>query len=612
MAAHEDFTIMSFQDQLVRISLWYNLLKNVERRNPEKMLKRTHRLHELNKSLTDKTVVINGWVDRIRNLGGIIFVWVRDRYGIVQVLFEPGTQAYETAKVLSGEYVIGVEGIVRERPKDAKNVDLASGDIELLAEKVEILAESKTPPIYTNRDEGNEDIRLKYRYLDLRRRSLQRNLIFRHNLVQKTREYLNSLDFLEIETPYLMKSTPEGARNFIVPSRLKQGTFYALPQSPQIFKQLLMIAGFDRYYQIARCFRDEDLRADRQPEFTQIDLEMSFVDQEDVQETVGNLVKYLFKEVRGIDIGDVPVMQYQTAMELYGSDKPDLRFDMRMENLTSKNFVSKLDFLSPKAGEEVKMIVIPKNDVISRKDLDTYSESAKSSNLRLGWAKFHGNNFTGGIGKLLSAVESDVKVKEDETVIICAGKKNDVSTFLGRARTEIANKIGIIPQNTFKVLWINDFPMFEWNEEEKRFQAQHHPFTMPYLEDLNNESNDLSKIRAHSYDLVINGWEMGSGSVRIHTRELQERVFKLIGITEEEAKKRFGFFLEAFEYGAPPHAGFAIGVDRLVSVMLGVSSLRDVIAFPKTASGSDLMMDTPSEVPEAQLRELGIKLEEHR
>ncbi len=574
------------------------------------MLKRTHRLHELNESLIDKTVVINGWVDRIRNLGGIIFVWIRDRYGVVQVLFQPDTPAYEIAKNLSGEYVIGVEGIVRERPKDAKNVDLASGNIELLAQKVEILAESKTPPVYTNRDEGSEDVRLKYRYLDLRRRSIQYNLIFRHKLIQKTREYLNSNDFLEIETPYLMKSTPEGARNFIVPSRIKQGTFYALPQSPQIFKQLLMIAGFDRYYQVARCFRDEDLRADRQPEFTQIDLEMSFVDQEDVQEMVGNLVKYLFKAVRGIDIGDVPSMQYQTAMELYGSDKPDLRFEMKMENLTSKSFSSKLDFLSPRVEEEVKMIVIPKNDVLSRKALDTYSESAKSSNLRLGWAKFNGENFVGSIGKVLSTVH-DLNVKTGETVIICTGKKNDVNTFLGRTRVEIANKIGII-ENTFKVLWINDFPMFEWNEEDKRFQAQHHPFTMPYLEDLENHSDDLSKIRAHSYDLVINGWEMGSGSVRIHTRALQERVFKLIGITEEEAKKRFGFFLEAFEYGAPPHAGFAIGVDRLVSVMLGVTSLRDVIAFPKTTSGSDLMMDTPSEVSEDQLKELGIKLEEHR
>jgi aspartyl-tRNA synthetase len=579
---------------------------------PEKMLKRNYRLHELNESLIDKTVIINGWVDRVRNLGGIIFVWVRDRYGIVQVLFEPETPAYEIAKKLSGEYVVGIEGIVRERPKDAQNVDLASGNIEILAKKIEILAESKTPPIYTNRDEGSEDVRLKYRYLDLRRRTLQSNLIFRHKLVQKTREYLDSLDFLEIETPYLMKSTPEGARNFIVPSRIKRGTFYALPQSPQIFKQLLMIAGFDRYYQIARCFRDEDLRADRQPEFTQIDLEMSFVDQEDVQETVGNLVKYLFKSVLGKDIGDVPSMQYQTAMELYGSDKPDLRFEMKMENLTSKPFASKLDFLSPRDGEETKMIVVPKNDVLSRKDLDAYSESAKSSNLRLGWAKFHGTNFTGSVGKLLSGLTSDVKVGEDETVILCVGKKHEVSTFLGKARVEIANKIGIIPQNTFKALWINDFPMFEWNEEDKRFQAQHHPFTMPYLEDLESKPDDLSKIRAHSYDLVINGWEMGSGSVRIHTRELQERVFKLIGITEEEAKKRFGFFLEAFEYGAPPHAGFAIGVDRLVSVMVGVTSLRDVVAFPKTASGTDLMMDTPSEVSEDQLKELGIKLEDHR
>lgn len=576
------------------------------------MLKRTHRLHELNESLVNKTVVINGWVDRIRNLGGIIFVWVRDRYGIVQILFEPDTTAYEIAKKLSGEYVIGVEGIVRERPKDAKNADLASGSIEILAKRIEILAESQTPPIYTNRDEGSEDVRLKYRYLDLRRKTLQSNLIFRHRLVQKTREYLDSLDFLEIETPYLMKSTPEGARNFIVPSRIKRGNFYALPQSPQIFKQLLMIAGFDRYYQIARCFRDEDLRADRQPEFTQIDLEMSFVEQEDVQEVVGNLVKHLFKSVRGIDIGEVPSMQYQTAMELYGSDKPDLRFEMQMENLTSKQFASKLDFLSPHDGEEVKMLTVPKNEVLSRKDLDAYSESAKSSNLRLGWAKFHGNNFTGSIGKLLSGLTSNFKVGEDETVILCTGKKNEVNTFLGRTRVEIANKIGIIPQNTFKVLWINDFPMFEWNEEDKRFQAQHHPFTMPYLEDLESNLNDLSKIRAHSYDLVINGWEMGSGSVRIHTRELQEKVFKLIGITEEEAKKRFGFFLEAFEYGAPPHAGFAIGVDRLVSVMIGVTSLRDVIAFPKTASGTDLMMDTPSEVSEAQLKELGIKLEEQQ
>ncbi len=569
------------------------------------MLKRTHRIHELNNSLIGKEVIVNGWVDRIRDLGGIIFVWIRDRYGIVQVLFEPGSSTYEIAKKLSLEYVVGVKGILRERPREAKNLDLVSGELEILATELEILAESKTPPIYINREEGSEDIRLKYRYLDLRRKSLQSNLIFRHKLIQKTREYFNSLDFVEIETPYLMKSTPEGARNFIVPSRIKKGTFYALPQSPQIFKQLLMIAGFDRYYQIARCFRDEDLRADRQPEFTQIDVEMSFVDQEDVQKVIGDLVKYLFKETLNIDIGNVSSMKYSDAIELYGSDKPDLRFGMEMKNLTNQGFVQNLGFLKPLEKEEVKMIVVPPNEVLSRKDLDGYTENAKSSNLRLGWAKFFDGKFTGSIGKLLSDV--DLKVKSGETVLICAGPQNNLNSFLGRVRIDIANKIKIIPERTFKVLWINEFPMFEWNEEEKRFQAQHHPFTMPYLEDLENE--DLSKIRAHSYDLVINGWEMGSGSVRIHTRPLQERIFKLIGISEEEAKRRFGFFLEAFEYGAPPHAGFAIGVDRLVSIMVGAPSLREVIAFPKTTSGTDLMMDTPSEVTEEQLKELGIRLE---
>lgn len=569
------------------------------------MLKRTHRLHELNDSLIGKQVVVNGWVDRVRDLGGIIFVWVRDRYGIVQILFEPSSSAYEAAKKLSVEYVIGVRGIVRERPKDAVNLDLASGGIEILATELEILAESKTPPIYINREEGSEDVRLKYRYLDLRRRNLQLNLIFRHKLMQKTREYFNALDFVEVETPYLMKSTPEGARNFIVPSRIKKGTFYALPQSPQIFKQLLMIAGFDRYYQIARCFRDEDLRADRQPEFTQIDVEMSFVDQEDIQKVIGDLVKYLFKETLDVDIGKVPSIKYHQAMELYGSDKPDLRFGMEMQNLTNRDFVGDLGFLKPNGKEELKMIVIPPNETLSRKELDGYSESARSSNLRLGWAKFYNGKFTGSIGKLLTNV--DLGIKSGETVLMCAGQRESVNTFLGRARLELANKLKIIPDRSFKVLWIDDFPMFEWNEEENRFQAQHHPFTMPYIEDLENE--DLSKIRAHSYDLVINGWEMGSGSVRIHTRSLQERIFKLIGISEEEARKRFGFFLEAFEYGAPPHAGFAIGVDRLVSIMVGASSLREVIAFPKTTSGTDLMMDTPSEVAEEQLKELGIRLE---
>ncbi len=573
------------------------------------MLKRTHRLHEINESLIGKNVIINGWVDRVRNLGGIIFVWVRDRYGIIQVIFEPNTAPYEVAKKLGGEYVIGVKGIVRDRPANAKNSELISGNFEILAEAIEIFAESKTPPIYTNRDEGNEDARLKYRYLDLRRRSLQSNLIFRHKLIQKTREYFNDLDFVEIETPYLTKSTPEGAREFLVPSRLRKGTFYTLPQSPQIFKQLLMIAGFDRYYQIARCFRDEDLRADRQPEFTQIDVEMSFVEQCDVQNAVGGLIKYLYKVLLDTDIGEVPFMEYDRAIELYGSDKPDLRFGMEMEDLTNYDNAGSLEFLSPKNGEALKAITVPANEVLSRKDLDSYSETAKSSNLKLGWARFHGGEFSGGISKILKNARWSNDLQDNEYIILCSGKRSDVNVFLGKVRLEIAQKIKIIPPKTFKVLWINDFPMFEWNEEKQTYQAQHHPFTMPYLEDLETyEKSDLGKIRAHSYDLVINGWEMGSGSVRIHTRELQERVFKLINLSEEEAKRRFGFFLEAFEYGAPPHAGFAIGIDRLVSVMLGVTSLRDVIAFPKTASGNDLMMDAPSDVSPAQLKELGIEL----
>jgi|UniRef100_A0A7V3VSB6 aspartyl-tRNA synthetase len=573
------------------------------------MLKRTHRLHEINESLIGQTIIINGWVDRIRNLGGIIFVWVRDRYGMVQVVFEPDTEPYEVAQTLAGEYVVGIAGLVRERPKDAKNVELVSGNIELLANKIEILAESKTPPIYTNRDEGNEDARLKYRYLDLRRKSLQSNLIFRHKVTQKTREYFNSLDFLEIETPYLTKSTPEGAREFLVPSRLKHGAFYTLPQSPQIFKQLLMIAGFDRYYQIARCFRDEDLRADRQPEFTQIDVEMSFVEQSDVQNAVSGLIKYLYKALLNMDIGEIPFMQYRQAIELYGSDKPDLRFGMEMEDLSNEEFAAKMDFLAPKNGEAMKSIVIPGNTILSRKDLDGYSETAKSSNLKLGWVKVHNGEFSGGVSKVLKNSGWSPALKNDEVMLLCTGKRSSVNTFLGRLRNEIAQKINIIPPNSFKVLWINDFPMFEWNEEKQMYQAQHHPFTMPYLEDLEAYKDDLGKIRAHSYDLVINGWEMGSGSVRIHTRALQEKVFKLINLTEEDAKKRFGFFLEAFEYGAPPHAGFAIGVDRLVSIMLGVSSLREVVAFPKTASGTDLMMEAPSEVSQSQLKELGIKVE---
>ncbi len=574
------------------------------------MLKRTHKLNEINVDKIGEEVTINGWVDRIRNLGGIIFMWIRDRYGLVQVVFDPNESVYTKATAVSIEYVVGIKGVVRERPDEAKNKNLASGEVEVLAKEMEILAESKTPPIYVNREEGNEEARLKYRYLDLRHPSLQRNLIFRHRIEQESRKYLDSLDFIEVETPYLTKSTPEGARDFLVPSRLKRGTFYALPQSPQIFKQLLMIAGMDRYYQIARCFRDEDLRADRQPEFTQIDLEMSFVEQSDVLATVGGLIKHLYRNVLNVEVDDIPTLTYFDAMEKYGSDKPDTRFQMFLSDLTDEVKGKDLKFLSPSSQERLKYLVIPAGASFSRKFLDEYVERGKSEDLKIGWVKKQKGEYTGGVSKILKASEVNVKMEEGEIAIIGVGKYPKINEFLGRIRTEVARKMQIFDDDSVKILWVTDFPMFEWNEEEQRFQAQHHPFTMPYLDDLEKyENGDLSKIRAHAYDLVINGWELGSGSVRIHRKDLQQRIFKLIGLSDEEAKERFGFFLEAFEYGAPPHAGFAIGVDRLVAIMTKASSLRDVIAFPKTTSGTDLMADAPSKVDESQLKELGIKVE---
>ncbi len=573
------------------------------------MLKRTHKLNEINDSTIEESVIINGWVDRIRNLGGIIFMWIRDRYGLVQVVFDPNESVYEQSKNISAEYVVAIKGIVRKRPQEARNPKLVSGNVEILAKELEILSEAKTPPIYTNRREGNEETRLKYRYLDLRHPSLQQNLIFRHEVAQQTRKYLNSLDFLEIETPYLTKSTPEGARDFLVPSRSKKGSFYALPQSPQIFKQLLMISGLDRYYQIVRCFRDEDLRADRQPEFTQIDLEMSFVEQSDVQEVINGLIKELYKNLTNVDVGEIQSMSYAEAMEKYGSDKPDTRFSMELQDLTEETCGFDMRFLSPLEGEALKFVVIPPENGFSRKVLDAYVESAKSEGVRLGWVKMSNGELSGGVSKIFKNANLKLKIEEGEIALVCAGKRSKVNEFLGKIRTDVSKKLNLIPENSVKILWIIDFPMFEWNDEEKRYQAQHHPFTMPYVEDLEKYPNNLAKIRAHSYDLVINGEEMGSGSVRIHRKNLQEKIFKLIGLSEREAKERFGFFLEAFEYGAPPHAGFAIGIDRLVAIMIGAQSLRDVIAFPKTTSGTDLMADAPSKVSKEQLKELGIKLE---
>jgi aspartyl-tRNA synthetase len=579
------------------------------------MLKRTHTCGELRKANVGERVVLNGWIDRRRDLGGIIFITLRDRYGLTQIVFNPGTEVYEKAKSLGGEYVIGVEGVVRERPENAVNPSMPTGEIEVLVEKLEIFSSSKITPIYTNRDDDtSEEMRLKYRYLDLRRPAMKENILIRHRVAQVVRNYLNSLDFVEIETPILTKSTPEGARDFLVPSRLKKGKFYALPQSPQLFKQLLMVAGFDRYYQLARCFRDEDFRADRQPEFTQIDVEMSFVDRDDVLKTAEGLFVEIFEKVLGIKL-ETPFKRYtyDEVIENYGSDKPDTRYGMKFVELN--DIFKETEFQAFKNVIEnsgtIKGLFV--DEVFSRKEVSELENIAKSSGAKgLAWIRFSGNEMSSPISKFLKPLEIEglkekFNVESDGTIFIIADERKTVNVSLGAIRNELIKKKGKI-QGSFDVFWVVDFPMFEWSEEENRFVAAHHPFTMPYLSDLEKYENDLSKVRAQSYDLVINGYEILSGSIRIHNREIQEKVFKILKITEEEAKLKFGFLLEAFEYGAPPHGGFAVGFDRLVAIIRNVDSIRDVIAFPKTATGSDVMTGAPSEVSKKQLEELGIQL----
>lgn len=578
------------------------------------MLKRTHNCGELRKKDVGKHVILNGWVDRRRDLGGIIFITLRDRYGLTQIVFDPGTSVYEEAKKLGSEYVIGVEGIVRERPKDAVNSSMPTGEIEVLAEKLEIFSASKVTPIYTNRDdETSEEMRLKYRYLDLRRTNMKDNIICRHEVAQIVRNYLNSQGFLEIETPILTKSTPEGARDFLVPSRLRKGRFYALPQSPQLFKQLLMIAGFDRYYQFARCFRDEDFRADRQPEFTQVDVEMSFVERDDVLEVAEGLFVEIFRKTLGVQL-ERPFRRYtyDYVIENYGSDKPDTRYEMKLLELN--NAFSNTDF---KVFKEVlkdqgvvKGLFVDK--VYSRREIQDFEVLAKSHGAKgLVWIKFFSGQVNSPILKFLKPKEIDFLKKNniisDGTMFIIADKKEIVNESLGAIRSRIIKSKEKVT-GTFDIFWVVDFPMFEWNEEENRFVAAHHPFTMPNLEDLEKYGDDPSRIRAQSYDLVINGSEILSGSIRIHKREIQERVFDILKIGKDEASEKFGFLLEAFEYGAPPHGGFAIGFDRLITILRNVDSIRDVIAFPKTTTGSDPMTGAPSKVDKRQLEELGIKI----
>ncbi|ACR78936.1 aspartate--tRNA ligase [Kosmotoga olearia] len=582
------------------------------------MKKRTHTCGELRSEHAGKTVVLNGWVDRIRDLGGIKFILLRDRYGFTQVVFDPSNEdVYKTALQLGIEYTISVTGIVRERPKDAVNPKMPTGKIEVLATEVEILSESDTPPIYVNiDDDSSEELKLKYRYLNLRKPKMQRNIIFRHKVVQAVRNYLNKNNFLEIETPVLTKSTPEGARDFLVPSRLRPGKFYALPQSPQLFKQLLMVAGFDRYYQIAKCYRDEDFRADRQPEFTQIDLEMSFADSEDVFAIVEGMLSHTFKETLNVGLTTpFPRLTYEEAMEMYGSDRPDRRYGMELHDVSEAFVGTGFRVISEALGRgEIVKGFLAKglSSKFSRKRLDEYTAFVKENGLGgLIWIKVEDELRSSILKHCPDEIKKVVErfnAKIGDIIFLAIGKRETVSKALGKLREKLISEEK--PEVTgFDILWVTDFPMFSYNEEEGRIEAEHHPFTMPNLGDLDKfGKTEPLKVRSHAYDLVINGYELASGSVRIHRRDIQNRIFEMIGLTHEEAQEKFGFLLEAFKYGPPPHAGIAFGLDRLVAIMVGTSSIRDVIAFPKAASGNDPMTGAPSEVSERQLEELRIKI----
>lgn len=583
--------------------------------------KRTHTCGELNIQHLDQFVTLNGWVDSRRDLGGIIFIYIRDRYGKTQVVFNPqeNKSLHELASALRSEFVISVTGIVKRRPPGQENNEITTGEIELIANDLTIINKSETPPfpIEDNID-ISEEIRLKYRYLDLRRQTLQRNLLTRHRLYQLTRKYFDDNGFVEIETPILMKSTPEGARDYLVPSRVHPGKFYALPQSPQTYKQILMMAGFDRYFQIAKCFRDEDLRADRQPEFTQIDVEMSFVDEGDIFKLVEGLIVKMFEEIKGINIKTpFKILTYKDAIEKYGTDKPDLRFDLSIKYLN--DILSNTEFKVFKdtieKGEIVAGIVAPSCAHYSRSQIDNITEFVK----KLGgggliWMKITEKGIDSPVSKYISkdvldSIVSRINAKVGDLVLIIADEYKKVYNILGALRIEIANRQNLIDPNKYELLWVIDFPLLEYNPDESRYIAVHHPFTSPKFEDLELLDKNPEKVRARAYDLVLNGNEIAGGSIRIFNRELQNKMFSLLGISEAEAQKKFGFLLDSFKYGAPPHGGIAFGFDRIVMLLAGEKSIRDVIAFPKTTSAMSLMDDSPSEVDEEQLRELHIKIE---
>ena len=584
------------------------------------MYKRSHTCGQLRKSNVGGTINLNGWVNSVRLHGQVVFVDLRDRYGKTQIVFDADSFSsdFEAVKKLSMEDVLSVQGTVRDRAESAVNPNMDTGEIEVLVSEYVLLNEAAPLPfVLSDRDNAEENLRLKYRYLELRMEELQKNILIRHETYQAVRSYLSGLEFVEIETPVLMKSTPEGARDYLVPSRIHQGKFYALPQSPQNYKQILMIANYDRYFQIEKCFRDEDLRADRQPEFTQIDIEMSFIDEEDIFTNMEGLTRHIFKAVRGVDLPDpFPRLTYVDAMETYGSDKPDLRYGMQLQDV--KDFTDASDFNAFKSVEKVKGIIVEGGAKYSRKNIDELTDYVKKYKAKgLAWMKGEKGAFTGGISKFFSENLQKTMFEKlsvnDGDILFMIGDDTPVTlNALGHLRVEIAKREALVNKDDFKPVWVTEFPMFEYDKDADRFIAMHHPFTAPRESDIEMLDSDPSKTLSRGYDLTLNGYEIAGGSIRIHSPKVQEKVFSLLGLSHKEAVEKFGFLVEALTYGAPPHGGIAFGFDRLVMLLAGTENIRDVIAFPKTTSATSLMDESPNNVSANQLDELGIQIKESK